>query len=93
MALHNNQTYWYPEGWEYKEMWVLQGTVGKAIKVGCRLINGTTHKKPTQISVSTTQTDKQVTICSQTNEPDCWHNFTLTQTVEVVCLWAHKTKI
>ncbi|XP_031980095.1 uncharacterized protein LOC116451072 [Corvus moneduloides] len=51
------------------------------------MVNGTTHRKATQISVSTTPTDKHREICSYSSEADCWYNFTLVQTVEVVCLW------
>lgn len=52
------------------------------------MINGTTHKKATHISVSTTPTDKYNKICSHSSELDCWYNFILVQTIEVVCLWA-----
>ncbi|XP_068888050.1 uncharacterized protein [Aphelocoma coerulescens] len=86
VVIHGNQVYTKQE-WEKQRTWQLQGTVGEKIKIGCRMINGTTHKKATQISVSTTSTDKHREICSYASEADCWYNFTLVQTVEVVCLW------
>lgn len=69
--------------------WHLQRTVGEEVKIGCRMINGTTHEKATKISVSPTPTDRHDEVCEYSDELHCWHNSTLVQTVEVVCLWAH----
>lgn len=77
-VLHRNQTD-YPFPFLPEEQRTIQGAVGETVNLGCRFSNfskkTTTRKKLTQVSV-TTLTDKQVTICSQTNGPDCWHNFT-----------------
>ncbi|XP_071413119.1 uncharacterized protein [Pithys albifrons albifrons] len=66
----------------------LLGVVGQQIKVGCRLINGSTHQPVSHISVTEVKTNKnQKKICA-VEKLDCWYNFTLAQPVLVVCLWA-----
>ncbi|XP_074992061.1 uncharacterized protein LOC142074943 [Calonectris borealis] len=54
------------------------------------MVNGTAHKKASQITISVTPTNKSRKVCTS-RELDCWHNFTLVQTIEVVCLWAYDT--
>lgn len=91
VVMHGNQVYAKQE-WEKQKTWQLRGIVRKEIKIGCRIINRTTHEKATQISVSTSPTDTHKEICSHSSELECWYNFTLVQTVEVVCLWAQDSK-
>ncbi|XP_056371321.1 uncharacterized protein LOC130266010 [Oenanthe melanoleuca] len=89
VVMHGNQVYEKQE-WQKQGLWSLQGTVGETIRIGCRMINGTTHEKPAQISVSSPPENGHNEICKQRSEPDCWYNFTLDRTVEVVCLWSHR---
>ncbi|XP_039912969.1 uncharacterized protein LOC120749537 [Hirundo rustica] len=91
VVMHENQIYTRQE-WEKQKTWQLQGVVGEKISIGCRMINGTTHRKATSISVLTNQTNKHEKACMHPSVQDCWHNFTLAQTVEVVCLWSKNTK-
>lgn len=83
-----NQVYERHE-WQKQGLWSLQGTIGEVIRVGCRMVNGTKHEKAKQISVSTSPTDSDPKVCSHPSKLDCWCNFTLVQTVNVVCLWYH----
>ncbi|XP_053789324.1 uncharacterized protein LOC128782859 [Vidua chalybeata] len=87
LVMHYNQIYTKQE-WKRQEGWSLQGTIGEEIKIGCRMINGTTYNKVIQISVDN---HKHLKVCNHPSELDCWYNFTLRQTVDVVCLWAHNT--
>ncbi|XP_027758309.1 uncharacterized protein LOC114067216 [Empidonax traillii] len=66
----------------------LLGTVGQQIKVGCRLINASTHQPVNQISVTEVKTNKSQKKTCAVEKLDCWYNFTLVQPVFVVCLWA-----
>lgn len=56
------------------------------------MINGTTCTKAISISVLTVQTNKHEQVCTHPSVQDCWQNFTLTQTAEVVCLWSKNTE-
>ncbi|KAK4818000.1 hypothetical protein QYF61_004113 [Mycteria americana] len=67
----------------------LLGKVGQEIKVGCRVINGSTYQRVTQISVTEVKTKKNQKKNCAVEKLDCWCNFTLVQPVFVVCLWAH----
>lgn len=69
----------------------LQGISGEVTRIGCQMINGTIHKKAVEISISESPTDEHQEICNILNELDCWYNFTLKRTVEVVCLWIQHT--
>lgn len=89
VVMHENQIYTRQE-WENQKTWQLKGIVGKKISIGCRMINGTTHSKVTSISVLTDQTNKHEKVCTHPSVQDCGHNFTLAQTIEVVCLWSKK---
>ncbi|XP_053789591.1 uncharacterized protein LOC128783033 isoform X3 [Vidua chalybeata] len=91
IVMHNNQIYIRQEWKEYKT-WQLQGVMGEKISIGCRMVNKTAYSKATSISVQIGQTDKQERVCTHPSVQDCWHNFTLTQTAEVVCLWGKNTE-
>ncbi|XP_067170013.1 uncharacterized protein [Apteryx mantelli] len=67
----------------------LLGKTGQEIKIGCRVVNGSTHKKVNQISVTEVKSNKRGKKNCDTERLDCWYNFTLVQPVFVVCLWAH----
>ena len=57
------------------------------------MINGTSYKKASQITVRDIYNgpSRMSVICSNQNqERECWHNFTLTQPMLVICLWADK---
>lgn len=69
----------------------LLGKVGQEIKVGCRVINGSTHQRVTQISVTEVETKKNQRQTCGIEKLDCWCNFTLVQPVFVVCLWAQNS--
>ncbi|XP_067153359.1 uncharacterized protein [Apteryx mantelli] len=69
----------------------LLGKVGQDIKVGCRVINGSTHERVTQISVTEIKTKKSQKKNCAMEKLDCWCNFTLVQPVFVVCLWAQNS--
>ncbi|XP_063280318.1 uncharacterized protein LOC134564941 [Prinia subflava] len=87
VVMHDNQVY---TGWEWEHrdrIWQLQGMIRKRISVGCWMINGTAQHKAIQITVSTDQA-KYDRVCTSPRVQDCWYDFILTQTVEVVCLWA-----
>lgn len=90
VVMHENQVYKRQE-WQKQRVWSLRGIRGEEIRIGCRIVNGTAHKKAILISASTTPTHKHLQVCSRSRELDCWYNFTLVQTVQVVCLWAHDT--
>ncbi|XP_059701393.1 uncharacterized protein LOC132326766 [Haemorhous mexicanus] len=93
VVMHGAEVYLENEwGWDStNRLPQLLGKVGQQIKVGCRVINGSTHQQVTQISVTEIKTKKnQNKICAVENL-DCWYNFTLVQPVLVVCLWAHNS--
>ncbi|XP_066405256.1 uncharacterized protein [Molothrus aeneus] len=93
VVMHGAEVYLENEwGWDStNRLPQLLGKVGQQIKVGCRVINGSTHQRVTQISVTEIKTKKnQNKICAVENL-DCWYNFTLVQPVFVVCLWAHNS--
>ncbi|NP_001159385.1 uncharacterized protein LOC422926 [Gallus gallus] len=69
----------------------LLGKVGQEIKVGCRVINGSTHQQVTQISITEIKTKKSQKKNCALEKLDCWCNFTLVQPVFVVCLWAQNS--
>ncbi|RMB99905.1 hypothetical protein DUI87_23312 [Hirundo rustica rustica] len=56
------------------------------------MINGTNYEKAIQISVSTSPADYHREICDRLSTSDCWYNFTLVQTVNVICLWGRGNK-
>jgi len=68
----------------------LQGTLGEEVKIGCRVSNGFTHGKPTEIRIYYSNFSKP-----RDNEkswynipkPDYWYNLTFTQPVLALCLW------
>ncbi|XP_063280697.1 uncharacterized protein LOC134565168 isoform X2 [Prinia subflava] len=87
VVMHDNQVY---TGWEWEHrdrIWQLQGRIGERISIGCRMINGTVQHKANQITVTTDQA-RYGKVCTSPRIQDCWYDFFLTQTVEVVCLWA-----
>ena len=88
VVVHGNQVYERHE-WQKQGLWSLQGTIGEVIRVGCQMVHGTKHKKAKQITVSTSPTNSDLEVCSRPSKLDCWCNFTLVQTVYVVCLWYH----
>ncbi|KAK4811160.1 hypothetical protein QYF61_019791 [Mycteria americana] len=96
VVMHGTETYLENEwSWDKDEaddkVPRLRGTAGKEIKIGCRMINGSTHEKAPQISVyniTSNQIAKDTKLCAS-ERLDCWYNFTLVQPVFVVCLWAH----
>lgn len=69
----------------------LLGMVGQEIKVGCRVVNGSTHQRVTQISITEIKTKKSQKKNCAMEKLDCWCNFTLVQPVFVVCLWAQNS--
>lgn len=69
---------WYP---------LLKGKAGEEIQVGCRMINGSTHERATQIIRADTFSDTMAKKHCTTDEQDCWHNFTLVECTIVACLW------
>lgn len=69
----------------------LLGKVGQEIKVGCRVVNGSTHQRVTQISITEIKTKKSQKKNCAMEKLDCWCNFTLVQPVFVVCLWAQNS--
>lgn len=91
VVMHGSQIY-SSEDWsrDINGIHQLQGIVGEEIKVGCRMVNRTTHKKASQITILVTPTSKSTKVCTS-RELDCWYNFTLVRTIEVVCLWAYDT--
>ncbi|KAK4811143.1 hypothetical protein QYF61_019774 [Mycteria americana] len=96
VVMHGTETYLENEwSWDKDEaddkVPRLRGTAGKEIKIGCRMINGSTHEKASQISVyniTSKPIAKDTKLCAS-ERLDCWYNFTLVQPVFVVCLWAH----
>ncbi|XP_076185054.1 uncharacterized protein LOC143156043 [Aptenodytes patagonicus] len=96
--MHGTETYLENEwGWDEDEadnkIPRLQGTAGKEIKIGCRMINESTHEKASRISVYNITSNpvvKDTKLCAS-EKLDCWYNFTLVQPVFVVCLWAHRS--
>ncbi|XP_039946963.2 uncharacterized protein LOC120765837 [Hirundo rustica] len=91
VVMHENQIYERRE-WQKQKLWTLQGTIGEVVRVGCRMINGTNYEKAIQISVSTSPADYHREICDRLSKSDCWYNFTLVQTVNVICLWGRGNK-
>lgn len=91
VVMHENQIYERQE-WQKERLWTLQGTIGEVVRVRCRMINGTNYEKAVQISVSPSPTDKHRETCDRVSKIDCWYNFTLVQTVDVVCLWGRGDK-
>uniref|UniRef100_A0A8C3RGZ0 Uncharacterized protein n=1 Tax=Cyanoderma ruficeps TaxID=181631 RepID=A0A8C3RGZ0_9PASS len=93
VVMHGAEVYLENEwGWDStNRLPQLLGKVGQQIKVGCRVINGSTHQQVTQISATEVKTKKnQKKICA-VEKLDCWYNFTLVQPVFVVCLWANNS--
>ena len=96
VVMHGTETYLENEwSWDKDEaddkVPRLRGTAGKEIKIGCRMINGSTHEKASQISVyniTSKPIAKDTKLCAF-EKLDCWYNFTLVRPVFVVCLWAH----
>lgn len=86
VVVHGNQVYERHE-WQDQRLWSLQGTIGEAIRVGCRMVHGTKHYQAKQITFSTSPTNSNSKVCSRPSKLDCWCDFTLVQTVCVVCLW------
>ena len=98
VVMHGNEIFlenewdWDQEGAPHRTP-QLRAKQGKEIKVGCRMINGTSYKKASQITVRDIYNgpSRMSVICSNQNqERECWHNFTLTQPMFVICLWADK---
>nr|XP_010297308.1 PREDICTED: uncharacterized protein LOC104632952 [Balearica regulorum gibbericeps] len=93
VVMHGTEVYLENEwGWDStNRLPQLLGKVGQEIKVGCRVINGSTHQRVTQISVTEVKTKKNQKKTCAVEKLDCWYNFTLVQPVFVVCLWAHNS--
>lgn len=70
VVIHGSQVYLKREWSKTTEtLYQLQGTVGEEIKVGCRMINGTTHKKASQISnQNICSIDDTTEVCPKTKE-------------------------
>lgn len=80
------------QSWYKDEIPLLWGTAGEEIKIGCCMISESTHEKASQISMYNTASNPIATdrkLCAS-ERLDCWYNFTLVQSVFVVCLWAHR---
>ncbi|XP_074424308.1 uncharacterized protein LOC141735521 [Larus michahellis] len=94
VVMHGNKVYLEKErSWDTdgtNGVLRLQGTAGKKIQIGCRMINGSTHEKASQISVYSTVSNPIINGTKQcaSEKLDCWYNFTLVQPVFVVWLWA-----
>uniref|UniRef100_A0A8B9BUJ2 Uncharacterized protein n=1 Tax=Anser brachyrhynchus TaxID=132585 RepID=A0A8B9BUJ2_9AVES len=71
------------------EEWIHQRTAGDEIKIGCQMINGTTHRKVTGILIKPISKSGQQEGCIRPGKLDCWYNFILTQTVVVSCFWTN----
>ncbi|XP_075346023.1 uncharacterized protein LOC142403694 [Mycteria americana] len=67
-------------------------TVATEIRIGCQIINGSTHEKATQISVYniTSNAITKNRKLSASERLDCWYHFTLTQPGSVICVWARR---
>ncbi|XP_064591958.1 uncharacterized protein LOC135459657 [Zonotrichia leucophrys gambelii] len=91
VVTHEDKLYTRQE-WEKHKTWQLQGVVGELISVGCRMVNGSDYSKAMSISASTDRENKQKRICTHPSIQDCWYSFTLTDTTEVICLWAKDTQ-
>ncbi|XP_068023774.1 uncharacterized protein [Melanerpes formicivorus] len=93
VVMHGKEVYLEKE-WKWdstNRLPQLLGQLGQEIKVGCRVINGSSHQQATQISVTEAGSQKnQKTNCA-IERADCWCNFTLVQPVLVVCLWAQNS--
>ncbi len=94
--MHGTEIYLGNEwGWDKdetaNEIPRLRGMAGEDVKIGCRMISGSTHEKASQISVynrasNASKTDRKT--CAS-EKLDCWHNSTLVQPGFVICLWGH----
>ena len=91
VALHNNRVFskrewiwnsWYPS---------LRDKVGEEIHIGCRMVNGSAHKKVTRIGISRPGNSSQVTTkYCVTEQRDCWHNFILVEPTFVSRQWQQR---
>lgn len=91
LVLHDSLLYAKHE-WKQQETWQLQSVVGEQINTGCQMVNESDHTNANAISVSMGQEDEQIADCTYPTARDCWKNFTLTHTAEVVCLWSDGTQ-
>ncbi|XP_042656327.1 uncharacterized protein LOC122154120 [Tyto alba] len=81
--------YMLPKWEKLKEEWILERIIGDEIKIGCQMINGTTHEKVTGILIESTSKGGQREGCVRPGKLDCWYDFMLTQTVVVSCFWVN----
>ncbi|KAI6068094.1 Protein NYNRIN [Aix galericulata] len=73
----------------------LQATSGQTIQIGCRITNGSTYNRLTEIKTfyaDSTRSQNYSTDCTKITETnfDCWYNFTFTKPINVYCLWGYR---
>ncbi|KAK4806026.1 hypothetical protein QYF61_007003 [Mycteria americana] len=75
--------------WSWDEGWLplLKGKAGEEIRVGCRMINGSTHERVTSMTISSVSRSPIASKSCVTDEWDCWYNFTLVRPTIVACVW------
>ena len=75
--------------WSWDNRWLplLKGKAGEEIRVGCRMINGSTHEKVTSMTISSISRNPIASRSCVTDEWDCWYNFTLVGPTVVACVW------
>ncbi|XP_042660992.1 uncharacterized protein LOC122154684 [Tyto alba] len=81
--------YMLPKWEKLEKEWILKRIIGDEIKIGCQMINGTTHEKVTGILIESTSEGGHREGCVRPGKLDCWYDFMLTQTVVVSCFWAN----
>lgn len=70
VVIHKNQIYKRYK-WQKQGLWSLQGTLRKVIKVKCKIVNKTKHKKTNQIHVSTSPTNSNQKVCNNPSKLNC----------------------
>ncbi|XP_075356164.1 uncharacterized protein LOC142409049 [Mycteria americana] len=94
LVMHGNEVRSRDE-WSWNDsLWMakLQAIPGQTIQISCRITNGSTYHRPTEIKTVCTNSSRPENYkaeCYKITEPnsDCLYNLTFTKPVIVYCLW------
>ncbi|KAK4830480.1 hypothetical protein QYF61_011204 [Mycteria americana] len=97
LVMHGNEAYSRIE-WSWNDslhMARLQAIPGQTIQISCRITNGSTYHRPTEIKTVYTDSSSPENYkaeCYKITEPnsDCRYNLTFTKPIIVYCLWGYR---
>ncbi|XP_072705769.1 uncharacterized protein [Ciconia boyciana] len=97
LVMHGNEVYSRVE-WSWNDslhMARLQAIPGQTIQISCRITNGSTYHRLTEIKTvypDSSSPENYKAKCYKITEPnsDCWYNLTFTKPIIVYCLWGYR---